>query len=78
MKHAGEEQVEHVVVLPDQVRADGGREVGDAPKEVLLARGGAGGAALLEALAEDLEYVLDVNLDLDVDRASKGAERAHD
>ena len=72
------QQVEHLAVLPEQVGPNGRRKIGDAPKEVLVVRGGPGGAALLQALSDDLEHVVDVALDFDVDRAGDGAECRYD
>lgn len=78
IKRAREEQVEHLVVLSQQMGSDRRRKVANAPKEVFVARGRPGGPALLEALPDDLEHVVDIALDLDVDRASNGPERPHD
>ena len=58
--------------------SDRRREVGNAPKQVLVACGRLGSPAFLEAIFDNLEHVLDVTLDFDVDRASERPECPHD
>ena len=78
IKRPGKQQVEHLVVLPQQMGPNRRRKVGNAPKEVFIARGRPGVAALLQAFLDNLEHVVNIALDFNVDRASDRAERPHD
>lgn len=70
-KFPGERKAGNLVVLPGQVGSDRQRELGNPPKEVLIARGRLGAPALLKAILVDLEHALDVALDFSVDCAGE-------
>ena len=72
-----EQQVEHLVVLPQQVGSNCRREVGNAPKEVLVARWRLGVTTLEQAFLDNLEHVLDVALYFDVDSAGNRSKCPH-
>jgi len=54
-----QQQVGHLVVLPEQVGSDRRREVCNTPKEVLVARWSLGVTALQQAFLDNLEHILD-------------------
>jgi len=56
------------------VGSDRRREVGNAPKEVLVAGGCLGVTAPQQAVLDNLEHVLDVALNFDIDRAGDSAK----
>jgi len=78
IKRPSEQQVEHLVVLPQQVGSNRRREIGNTPKEVLVVGGCPGVTALLQAFLDNLEHILDVALDFDVDRAGNSPKCPHD
>jgi len=69
-----QQQVEHLVVLPEQVESDRRHEVCNAPREVLVARWSLGVTALQQAFLDNLEHTLDVALNFNVDCTGNGSE----
>ena len=77
VERPGEQQVEHLVVLPKQVGSNCRCEIGNAPKEVLVARRRLGATALEQAFLDNLEHVLDVALNLNADSAGNSSKCPH-
>ena len=69
-----QQQVEHLVVLPEQVGSDRRREVCNTPKEVLVARWSVGVTALQQAFFDNREHILDVALNFNVDCTGNSSE----